>query len=300
MDVLLIGGSGFVSGTVARLALAAGHRVWAVTRGQRAAVQGVTPLVADRKDAAAFAAAITGARHHWDLAIDCIGYLPDDARQDMAVLPAVADWLAFISTDFTIDPAYRSFPRREDAPLTTAPGYGYSKCLCEEVIAQADAGAMGWTIVRPCHIYGPGSQLGCMPLASRDPQLLRKMRAGEAVPLIGGGHFLQQPIFAEDLARLLLACPTAPAANRQIVQAAGPDIVASHEYYRLIAEVLGVPLRIAEVGVAEQLAGRPELAPFLCHRVYDLGKLDRLGLPRPATPLAEGLRRHVAALLTQP
>ena len=32
--------------------------------------------------------------------------------------------------------------------------------------------AMQWTILRPCHIYGPGSQLGCLPLHGRDPKLI--------------------------------------------------------------------------------------------------------------------------------
>ena len=48
MKILILGGSGFVSGTLARLALARGHQVWAVTRGQRALPQGVTGLAVGR------------------------------------------------------------------------------------------------------------------------------------------------------------------------------------------------------------------------------------------------------------
>ncbi|SVE24981.1 uncharacterized protein METZ01_LOCUS477835, partial [marine metagenome] len=33
-NLLIVGGSGFVSGTVARRAVASGWRVWAVTRGR--------------------------------------------------------------------------------------------------------------------------------------------------------------------------------------------------------------------------------------------------------------------------
>ena len=35
MKLLIIGGSGLISGHIARMALQAGHEVWAVTRGQR-------------------------------------------------------------------------------------------------------------------------------------------------------------------------------------------------------------------------------------------------------------------------
>ena len=76
--ILILGGSGFLSGTMAREALRDGHEVWAVTRGQRPLVQGVHPIVADRKDRAAFQSAIRNpqsaiATATWDLVIDSIG-----------------------------------------------------------------------------------------------------------------------------------------------------------------------------------------------------------------------------------
>ena len=100
LHILLIGGSGFVSGTLARLAVSRGHAVTAVTRGQRALPDGVTPIVADRKDADSFAAAIESANVHWDLVVDCIGYGPEDAQQDVEVFHERAKHLVFISTDF--------------------------------------------------------------------------------------------------------------------------------------------------------------------------------------------------------
>ena len=48
MKILIIGGSGHVSGAVARTALAGGHTVWTVTRGNRPLPEGVTSLIADR------------------------------------------------------------------------------------------------------------------------------------------------------------------------------------------------------------------------------------------------------------
>ena len=41
-SILLVGGSGFVSGALARLAVSQGYRVWTVTRGQHALPAGVT------------------------------------------------------------------------------------------------------------------------------------------------------------------------------------------------------------------------------------------------------------------
>jgi hypothetical protein len=80
---------------------------------------------------------------------------------------------------------------------------------------------------------------------------------------------------------------------------AGPEIVESRTYYRLIADILGVGLAIMELPVDACLREQPEAAPFLCHRVYDLHKLYESGVTTPQTPLEHGLRSHIASLIDQ-
>jgi len=297
INILSIGGSGFVSGTLVRAAVAQGHNVWTVTRGQRDIPEGVTSLVADRKDEAAFERAIASADTHWDLVVDCIGYDPADARQDIAIFRERADQFVFISTDFVFDPAHRRFPQPAETEHYLDSAYGGKKRLCELEFINGDTGAMQWTVVRPCHIYGPGSELGCLPLHGRDTELIAKLRAGEPLQLVGGGHFLQQPILARDLADLILSIHGNESASSGVFCTAGPDIVESREYYRIIADILGVDLEIEELPVAAHLAAHPEAAPFLCHRIYDLTPLARAGITAPSTLLKVGLRQHVEGLL---
>ena len=298
--LLIIGGSGFVSGTLARVARDHGYAVWTVTRGQKPLPEGITALTADRNDPAAFQAAVTGAGTRWDLVVDCIAYEVQHARQDLEVLPALTDHLVFISTDFVFDPAQRRFPQPFDSPFTlTDDTYGGKKRRCELELLGADTGAMRWTVFRPCHIYGPGSQLGCLPAAARDPELLVKLRAGEPLRLVGGGRFLQQPILARDLAELMLSVRGNELAHRKIYCSAGPDIVESVEYYRLIAAELGVELQVEELPVDQSLQEHPEWRFFLCHRIYDLTPLRLDGLRTPNTPLRTGLAEHVRWLEAQ-
>lgn len=61
----------------------------------------------------------------------------------------------------------------------------------------------------------------------------------------------------------------------------------SRGFYQIIADIIDVELKMEELPVAS----------FLCHRVYDLGKLKGAGLAVPATPLVEGLRKHVESML---
>jgi nucleoside-diphosphate-sugar epimerase len=297
MKILILGGSGFVSGTLANMAVSRGHQVWTLTRGQRVAPAGVVALHADRRDAQRFEEVIVGASTHWDLVVDCIGFVPADARQDIATFRERTRQLVLISTDFVFDPAGRRFPQPEEADAYATAGYGGEKRRCEVEFLQSDTGAMAWTILRSCHIYGPGSLLGCLPEHGRDAKLIEKLRAGTPLRLVGGGHFLQQPIFARDLASLVLSVAGNAKANQQLFGTAGPDIIESREYYRIIADVLEVELKIAELPVNSYLAAHPDSAPFLCHRIYDLDKLRSAGLAVPSTPIRQGLREHVSSLL---
>ena len=297
--VLIIGGSGFLSGAVTRAALGEGHRVSIVTRGQRPLPSDVAALTADRRDRAGFAAAIAAAKTTWDLVIDCIGFEPGDARQDLEVFQGRAAQLVFVSTDFVFDPAHRTFPQPEHSDYYLADGYGGKKRLCEEVLLADDAPDLLRTIIRPCHIYGPGSRLGCLPAHGRDPELIDRLRRGEALQLVAGGIYLQQPILAGDLAAMLLSVMGNEAVAGAIFNAAGPEIVESVDYYRQIAEHLGTDLQVEELPLHAYRDAHPEHASFLCHRIYDLAKLRTSGLAAPATPLGVGLREHVEWLMGQ-
>jgi nucleoside-diphosphate-sugar epimerase len=297
LNILIIGGSGFLSGTLARMAVAAQHRVWTVTRGQRSQAPGVTALVADRHNEAEFASVIAGANARWDLAVDCIAFGPDDIRQDVAVLSSRVRHLIFVSTDFVYDPARRRFPQAEESDFYLTDGYGGLKRQAEVALAAAETGDMAWTVLRPCHIYGPGSQLGCLPQHGRDPKLIERLRSGEPLRLVGGGYFLQQPVTANDLARVSLDIQGNASTFGQTFCVAGPDIVESQEYYRIIAEILGTELWIEEVPVDEFRNANPQAGSFLCHRFYDLRKLQAARITPPQTSLRQGLREHVASMI---
>ena len=297
MNVLVIGGSGFLSGHVTRESLAAGHAVNVITRGQRAVPEGATAIIADRKDTDAFAGAIARSGMKWDIAIDCIGYSAADAEQDVNVIAPRCGHLVFVSTDFVFRSTNRPFPVDETfASFENELPYGKGKRAAELVILSA-AGQLPVTVVRPCHIYGPGSLLGCLPLHGRDPKLIDRLRAGEILKLVGGGHFLQQPIFAPDLARLLLSCHGKPKAAGEIFMAAGPEVIESKRFYEIIADLLGVTAAFEEVRVADFLRDNPEKHSFCCHRVYNTQKARDAGLVMPSTPLAAGLREHVRSVV---
>ena len=162
MKILIMGGSGFVSGHTAREALSRGCEVWCVTRGKRPAVPGVHPIQADRNDTDALTAALSGMR--FDAAVDCICYTAEQARDDIRILGGVTDRLVIISTDSVYHPDHKTVPQNEEADVYLTDGlYGAKKREMELVFIRECPPALRWTIFRPGHIFGPGSELGAYP-----------------------------------------------------------------------------------------------------------------------------------------
>jgi len=293
LRILIIGGSGFVSGTLARMAVKMGHEVTVVTRGQRPLPNGVQVITVDRNDRAAFSRQIAAHGVQWDLVMDAIGYTPDDARQDVEVFSGRTARLVFISTDFVYDPKHRKIPQPENDAVFASDGYGGLKRGAEIVLENTAPAGLPWTILRPSHIYGPGSLPGCLPLHGRDPHLIDHMLGGQPLRLIEGGRYLQHPVFAPDLAATILSAAGNPGGIGRTLNVAGPDVIESRDFYQTLGRLLAREVTIEPVKVGEFLAEHPEKAPFCCDRVYDLSELIASGLTLPATSLEAGLRQQL-------
>lgn len=292
LRILIIGGSGFLSGTLARVAVDRGHEVTVVTRGQRALPSGVATVTLDRNDRAEFARCIASLPK-WDLVVDCIGYTPDHALQDVEVFSGRSGRFVFVSTDFVYDPNSRKIPTTEHGAAYTTHGYGGLKREAEIVLQQTSVAHLPWTILRPSHIYGPGSLPGCLPLHGRDPHLIGHILASRPLQLVEGGKFLQHPVFAPDLAETILSAAESAGSTGRVLNVAGPDVVESHSYFRTLGELLDRKVTIETVAVADFLAEHPEKFPFCCDRVYDLTELKASGLSMPQTTLESGLRQQL-------
>ncbi len=295
LKLLILGGTGFISGALARMAWASGHQTWILTRGQRPAPAGVTRLMADRNNPAAFVKAVGSVGVTWDAVIDCIAFQPEHIAQDLAVFSGRARQLIFISTDSVYDPVRKKIPQPVEPADFASAGYGFQKRRCEVALANDAPADLPWTIVRPSHVYGPGSHLGCLPPAFRDPLLPRKILEGQPIALADGGRFLVQPIFCNDLVTLILSLVHLPGTSRSIFNAPGPQTVTMRAYYEAIAHSLDRELRVVEIPTEPYLREHPEHATSVCDRVYDLAPLEQIRATLPSTPLQDGIDATVRA-----
>jgi 2'-hydroxyisoflavone reductase len=158
LDLLILGGTGFIGPHLVRHAVERGHRVTIFTRGRRQAdlPDGVTRLVGDRNGQLG---ALEGKR--WDAVIDDSATNPEWVRQSTALLTGAARQYLFTSSTGVYYPYLKrgvdeTTPVRLDAsdPKDGSETYGVAKARCERLVM--DAFGTGGTVVRPTYIVGPG------------------------------------------------------------------------------------------------------------------------------------------------
>ncbi|MBI3948292.1 MAG: NAD-dependent epimerase/dehydratase family protein [Armatimonadetes bacterium] len=280
MRVLIIGGTGAFSGRVTERVVRAGHQVTLYNRGQRPLPEGVrVPVIrGERSELRRSADAI--AAFAPEAVIDSICFKPEDA-EDLAALFPGARRVVFISSVDAYGEDIGAAPVTEERAPTPVSDYGKKKLDCEQVLLKALGSAV--SIFRPSHILGRGFLT--TSLWSRSPFLVDRIRKGKPIPAIDGGRNLMTPVHAADIAEWIARALESPAADGQVFNAVGPEIVCQRRYYEIIAESLGAELRL--VAVPSHLFRRHFASPpqFNWHRPYSCAKaVSRLGHAPQFTP----------------
>jgi nucleoside-diphosphate-sugar epimerase len=205
MDVLVLGGTRFLSSCVATEALRRGHRVTCLARGEGGAVpDGVRFVAADRTEPDAY----TEVQQPWDEVVD-VSRQPGQVRSALAALGSRARHWTFVSTggvyaDTDVpgaDETSRLLPA-ETGDVMAADGYGEAKVACELACEEAVGDRLNR--VRAGLIGGPGDlsdRLGWWPArfaqAAEEPE-----RRPVLVPVAPQGRV--QVVDVRDLAAWML------------------------------------------------------------------------------------------------
>lgn len=290
MNILVIGGSGFIGTALVAEAIKANHRVTVVSRGNLPIPPGATHLKADRNTPGELESALCHTSTGFDLVVDCIANDEDDIAQDINLF-ACCGRLVVLSSDVVFDPLKRTFPQEESCEgFVTGKSPIAALRKAELALFEASHYYSNWTILRPCHVYGPGRLCGVgIPPFKTDADIKRLIEEGTPLDLPGGGHFLIQPLFVGDLARLILACPHSAKTAGKAFSCAGPDIVEISGFFQAIAAAMDTKININETLLVSQLAAMPATAPYFCHRIYSMKSLKQADLPLPNTTLSDGI-----------
>jgi uncharacterized protein YbjT (DUF2867 family) len=179
-----------------------------------------------------------------------------------------------------------------DAGLDPLSPYGRSKRLAEDFVR---ASALDWCILRPSIMYGPGGR-------NAISQLIDFARQFHFIPMVGGGKFRWQPVYAPDVVAGVMEWLSAPPDWPGLQIITGPDRVTFKEIVLQIGAALGKP--VVDFSIPRFLWQAAAIAPITPIRSMLHAARDKLAVPAPpgwiirtgACDLAHGLLITLRAL----
>lgn len=304
MRILITGGTGTISRAVVARAVAEGHTVSVLNRGNREALPaGVEHLVADAHDEAALAAAL--GERTFDAMVQFVAFTPDQVERDLRVFAGRVGHYVFISSASTYAKPVVDHVITEETPFSNPfSQYARDKIACEQALRDSD-GALPWTIVRPSHTYGergvPVNLHFGTPWA-----VLQRIRDGKPVIVQGDGESLWTFTWNEDFAVGLVGLLGHPDAVGRADHITSDESITWNQAFATIGAALGVAPTLLHVSTSMLVALRADLeAPLTGDKsntvVFDNALVKSL-VPQfdAATTFAEGVRRAVAWLEAHP
>jgi len=167
LDILVLGGTGFLGPHQVEYALARGHKVTLFNRGHKDAMlfgDRVELLIGDRDTKTAPGLSALGGTRGWDVVIDNSGYLPRHVRDAAQLLKGRVRRYLYVSTAAVYQGAGPvcletspllplSNPENEQV---TGQSYGQLKAECDRIVREVYGSAA--TVVRPTYVIGPGDE----------------------------------------------------------------------------------------------------------------------------------------------
>jgi len=280
MNVLIIGGTGWVGHHMAQKVAARGHDVTILTRGSsgRFSPPPAAEMVqGDKNDAASFGELLK--KLNPDVVMDSV---PSESciRTVMDILGDRIKRYAHCSSTGVYAPL-QYVPANEGHPWRKPTGINFMHKVALDALVLDAHTASGFpaTVIRPTNILGPGL-LPLDPLGGRDREFLPDVAAGREVFLPNDGRALLQPVFVENVAEPFALALERPESIGQAYNVSGPHSVTLRDYVRLIANLLDTKPTLTCLPPDEILSrfgGTPKVnergLQFVCeHMCFDLSK----------------------------
>jgi nucleoside-diphosphate-sugar epimerase len=265
MRVVVVGGSGHIGTYLIPRLVRAGHEVVTISRGRGPryaddpAWRQVRQVTADREAEdrdGTFAARVAGLRP--DAVVDLICFTLDSATALVEGLRGETGHLLHCGSIWRAGPAER-FPVTEENAAPPLGDYGIAKHAIARMLRdETRTGGLVTTSLHPGHIVGPGwHPIG--PLGNVDPEVWRKLSAGEPLPVPGLGAEFLHHVHADDVAQAFEAALTRrEAAAGEDFTVVAPTALNVRGYARIAAAWFGQSADLRPTTWDEFRAGHPD------------------------------------------
>ena len=258
--VTVFGGSGFLGRHVVRALAKRGYRVRVAVRRPELAgflqplgrVGQIHAVQANLR----YPASVEAAARDADVVINLVGILFERGRQRFDAVQAFgAEAVALAAAAYGARLVHVSAGgAAENAPSH----YARSKAMGEKLVLAAVPSAV---ILRPAVVFGPEDDFF--------NKFAAIARFAPALPLIGGGHTLFQPVFAGDVASAVAAAIEGRAKAGQVYELGGPQVQSFKQLMQFMLATIGrrrllvpIPFALAKLQASIlQLMPKPLLTP---------------------------------------
>jgi nucleoside-diphosphate-sugar epimerase len=305
MKILIIGGTGFISGFLANDLVDAGHTVTLFTRGtsQNPFLKKdlVTFIFGDRRDESALA----GAFEHktYDAVYDIIAYEPGESASAAKVCKGKTGRFIHCSTIsvYMVSDKVRC-PITEDQdtlPLMNfwarnpfGMEYGIQKRKCEDILWRAhDEKTFPVSMLRPTFVSGPYDP------GRRDWFWIQRILDGGPLLVPGTGDFPFQNVYIKDVSRAFSDLLKYEESIGQAYTIASEEIFSLNDYLKSLSELIGVDAEIHHIDqelfdtLSISINPGADVFPYNTRRttIFDLSKIKR-DLNYRSTPFNDWMR----------
>lgn len=271
-NILVTGGTVFVSRFVATYFVAKGDNVYVLNRGTKPQVEGVHLIKADRH-----ALGDVLKSYSFDVVLDITGYTREDAKDLVEALGEIKQYVYISSGAVYPETLPIPFHEKQTCGRNSIWGdYGSDKLDAENYLRENVPGAY---ILRPPYLYGPMENLYREPFVFECADLSRPFY----VPKDGKQRL--QFFHVEDLCRFIeILLENQP--EQKIFNVGNPDLLTIEEWARLCYKVVGKEMTSKYVDASHN---QRDYFSFYDYE-YELDVTRQMELMPEVKPLDEGLK----------
>ncbi len=228
---------------------------------------------------------------HWDVVIDLISFDSDSAKRTYDLFKNDTQHFISISTTLVYDRSVKNDkPISEENSLAKEGemgGYVDGKLRLEKFWHGVDD--VNWTILRPYHIVGKKSLLGCIPECNRDPEILKKIKNGVTLNLCNGGDIFLNYIHPMDVAEAISKIIGNYKTFKKSYNLVNPEVILAKDYYQEIAKQLNSELKIDNISFTKIWNEMNGWELTILPHIYDMSKMNNDISYIPDTPLSTAI-----------